>query len=46
MGVKTVSRIQRYKELDTWTRDFINNEIDREFGSVPLVQNYTWAEPN
>lgn len=45
MRAQTVSRIQRYKELDTWTRDLINKETDREFGSIPIVQSYSWAEP-
>lgn len=45
MSTKVVSKVYSYCKLDAQTRDFITNEINREFGGIPIVQNYSWTEP-
>lgn len=40
------TEIHRYSELPASLKDFINTRIHQEFGHIPIVQQYSWAEPD
>ena len=38
--------VKRYSELDPNTREILTELVNREFGDVPIVQEYDWATPD
>ena len=38
--------VKRYSELDPNTREILTKLVNREFGDVPIVQEYKWATPD
>ncbi|MEQ8928042.1 MAG: GNAT family N-acetyltransferase [Fulvivirga sp.] len=38
--------IIEYKDLDSFTKQHLNKNIDAEFGHIPIVKNTQWAIPD
>lgn len=43
MATKTV--LTKYSDLKQSLKELINHQIEAEFGEVPIVKMYTWADP-